>query len=281
MKFLQSIASVLVLGTAVVSAGTQFYTPDSNVQEISASKFDKVVKKTNYTSIVEFYAPWCGYCQKLAPTYRKVAKSLSNYAVNVVAVNCDENRELCASYQIEGYPTLMVFRPAKFDKHSKSTRNEPALETYLQKRDAKSIHDFVVGRIKNYVKRLPAPDTTDYTKWLSLDKKDDKFVLISKAKAPSPMLKTLAIDFLALARFGHNPSKSDTVTINEIEYTLPVFVHYKNDDATVFDGKLNDRIAISKWITSISGAKPAEGPLAKKSKKSTKSKKAKPARDEL
>lgn len=279
MKLLLTLAVAIGATVAYGHGGAAFYPPGTGVQDIHGSMFDKIVKQSNYTSIVEFYAPWCGYCQKLAPTYRKLAKSLTNYAVNVVSVNCDDNRQLCAKYQIEGYPTLMVFRPPKYDKQLKSAMNEPALETYQQKRDAKSIHNYVVGRIKNYVKRLPAPDTKEFAHWISLDDKGDKLVLISKAKIPSPMLKTLAIDFLSSALFGHNPSKTDTVTINGENYELPLFIHYKNDSIKIYDGALSDRIAITKWISTVTGKLPTEGPLSRK--KNKKNKKSKKVHDEL
>jgi thioredoxin-like negative regulator of GroEL len=44
---------------------------------------------------VEFYAPWCGHCQQLAPKWKKVAASLKG-VVKVAAVNCDEHKSVCS-----------------------------------------------------------------------------------------------------------------------------------------------------------------------------------------
>lgn len=43
---------------------------------------------------VEFYAPWCGHCQQLAPKWKKVASSLKG-VVKVAAVNCEDHKQIC------------------------------------------------------------------------------------------------------------------------------------------------------------------------------------------
>lgn len=53
-----------------------FYGPGSDVIELTESNFDKLVIKGDEIWIVEFYAPWCGHCQSLAPEYKKAASRL-------------------------------------------------------------------------------------------------------------------------------------------------------------------------------------------------------------
>ncbi|WIA21255.1 hypothetical protein OEZ85_000490 [Tetradesmus obliquus] len=64
--------------------------------------------------LVEFYAPWCGHCQQLAPKWKKVAESLKAVA-KVAAVNCDDHKPICSARGVRGYPTIMALAP-----HSKS-----------------------------------------------------------------------------------------------------------------------------------------------------------------
>lgn len=62
--------------------------------------------------MIEFYAPWCGHCQKLSKTYEKVAKDLKGFA-KVAAVNCEDEKSkpLCQKYKIKGFPTIKIARP--------------------------------------------------------------------------------------------------------------------------------------------------------------------------
>ena len=111
---------IILLGLCAVLA-QNFYDASPHIIELTPKSFDKVVHRTNYTTVVEFYAPWCGYCKLLKNIMKKAAKNLDGI-VQVASVNCDlaKNKQLCAQYRVEGFPTLMVFRPPKVDLNKQS-----------------------------------------------------------------------------------------------------------------------------------------------------------------
>jgi protein disulfide-isomerase A1 len=94
------------------------------LQEDSSSSDVLVGTKENLTSIleqndyvlVEFYAPWCGHCKRLAPEYEKAATTLKGRVV-LVKVDATVENELAEKYDIQGYPTLIFFS----EKGKKST----------------------------------------------------------------------------------------------------------------------------------------------------------------
>jgi protein disulfide-isomerase A6 len=63
MKTLLSFVCCLIV--LVVVNG--FYEGDSKVTTLTEANFEELVLKSDKLWLVEFYAPWCGHCKKLAP----------------------------------------------------------------------------------------------------------------------------------------------------------------------------------------------------------------------
>lgn len=86
----------------------------SNVIELNNGNFDSVVYGDDITTLVKFYAPWCGHCKTLAPIYEKVADAFAkNDKVQIAHVNCDADDKLCKQFGLTGFPTLKLFAKDK------------------------------------------------------------------------------------------------------------------------------------------------------------------------
>lgn len=300
MRFLLVFA--LALASVVAQSG-DIYAKDPNVYELTPSNFDKVVYNSNYTTVVKFYAPWCGYCKQLEPIYHKLARFMqsgSKYAVQVATVNCDQdfNKPLCSKHKVQGFPTLMVFRPPKFQRGKvKKARHVP--EVYNGERSLAAMADFLTLRIKNYVKKFHGTGAP-LNKWLSASSDEGlyKVVVFTKLSSISLLLRTLAIDFLDSTVFAAVAAKDlkfpATVEVDgetvEVPLTeddeLPALLVYKPEEKQFvrYKGKkLTNKDKIEKWIVEQTGAHPTEGDLSKKGARNAKirgTKKA-PAKDEL
>lgn len=68
--------------------------------------FDRVLGPEPW--MVEFYAPWCGHCKKLAPQWSKAARILSG-KVRFGKVDATAEKVLATEYNIEGMPTILFF----------------------------------------------------------------------------------------------------------------------------------------------------------------------------
>lgn len=92
---------------AIVSPTLAMY-DNGDVVELTDSNFDRLVIRSDEVWVVEFYAPWCGHCQSLAPEYKKLASALKGI-VKVGALNADEHKSTGAQYGVRGFPTIKVF----------------------------------------------------------------------------------------------------------------------------------------------------------------------------
>lgn len=60
-------------------------------------------------TLVDFWAPWCGPCQMLAPVIEEIKAELSG-KINVQKVNVDEENDLANQYGISSIPAVLIFK---------------------------------------------------------------------------------------------------------------------------------------------------------------------------
>jgi len=105
----------------------------SAVTILDDSNFDKIVMDPTKDVLVEFYAPWCGHCKRLAPDYEKVASAFENEKNVVVAnIDADEHKSIAEKYGVSGFPTLKWF-----------SKNNKQPQDYDQGRDVQTFIDFI------------------------------------------------------------------------------------------------------------------------------------------
>uniref|UniRef100_A0A915JGP5 Protein disulfide-isomerase A6 homolog n=1 Tax=Romanomermis culicivorax TaxID=13658 RepID=A0A915JGP5_ROMCU len=135
---------MLLLGitTVIVACGfsNALYEGDSSVIDLTANNFKHRVLDSDGIWIVEFYAPWCGHCQSLAPEYEKAAKALKGI-VNVGAVNMDEHQSVGAPYNVRGFPTIKIFGADK-----------TKAQDYNGQRTAQGIVDHALSELSSLVR---------------------------------------------------------------------------------------------------------------------------------
>jgi thioredoxin 1 len=62
--------------------------------------------------LVDFHATWCGPCKQMAPELQRFAKSNTG-KLRVIKIDIDKNQKAAQQYQIQGVPTLILFKEGK------------------------------------------------------------------------------------------------------------------------------------------------------------------------
>lgn len=82
---------------------------EQGVVHLTDQNFNSYISTKEGILFVKFYAPWCGHCKRLAPTWDQLAgRYHDNNMVEVVKVDCTAEKATCQRYEVKGYPTLLL-----------------------------------------------------------------------------------------------------------------------------------------------------------------------------
>ena len=134
-------STCLFVGTSLLAGMTQaLYKFPGDVIELTAANFQKeVINDKDSLWLVEFYAPWCGHCKQLAPSWELAAKHLKG-VVKVGAVDMDAHPSVGQPYDVKGFPTIKFFG---------NDKKKPI--DYNSGRDADSIRKFALDKVVSEV----------------------------------------------------------------------------------------------------------------------------------
>lgn len=104
------LATLLILGVVPLSA-----------QELSPPEYNGV--------LLDFTAPWCSWCQKVAP----IVHQMERQGLPVRSVDTDQNRELATRFKITGLPCFVLIVDGKEVQRASGYQSEQALREMVSR----------------------------------------------------------------------------------------------------------------------------------------------------
>jgi thioredoxin 1 len=102
----------------------------AHVPDITDSQFETEVLQSDQTVLVDFWAPWCGPCRLIAPLMDWAAQTYGD-RLKVLKLEVDPNPETVSRYQVQGIPTLILFRAGEIIARTEGALNKDRLKDLL------------------------------------------------------------------------------------------------------------------------------------------------------
>lgn len=127
---------IIALAIASIAADKNKWGVEHTDQVCTLTKdnFDNFIQTNKYV-FVKFYAPWCGHCKSMAPSYAQLAKRMNarEDGIPIGEVDATVEADLAEKFGVEGYPSLKFFvdgQPIDYN----GEREGDAIEMYINKK---------------------------------------------------------------------------------------------------------------------------------------------------
>ena len=94
--------------------------------------YEKSVNESEKPVLVEFWAPWCVYCRRIAPAYDKIAEQYADKLV-VGKINVDDVPEAAQKEKIEAIPALLLYKGGEVVDSIVAPDSKARIEEFIEK----------------------------------------------------------------------------------------------------------------------------------------------------
>ena len=101
------------------------------IKTITKENFNTEIIKAERPVLVEFWAPWCGYCKRLTSVLDRLSEKLSN-EISVGKINVDDEPELEQQFNVSIVPTFYLFKNGKPGEKLVAPSSQALIEKWIK-----------------------------------------------------------------------------------------------------------------------------------------------------
>ncbi|MFH1202046.1 MAG: thioredoxin [Candidatus Omnitrophota bacterium] len=98
---------------------------------LSEKNFQKEVIESKLPVLVDFWATWCGPCQKLSPIIEELAREYHG-KIKIGELDVGQDSNIASKYTIMSVPTILFFKQGKIEEQVVGAVNKSQLEAKIK-----------------------------------------------------------------------------------------------------------------------------------------------------
>lgn len=99
---------------------------------VTMESFDQIILNDQRLIIADFWAPWCGPCRSMAPSFEEAARSFPLKA-QFIKINTEELQQLGARFAIRSIPTVIAFKNNRIIDQFSGALSSPQIIAWVKK----------------------------------------------------------------------------------------------------------------------------------------------------
>ena len=102
------------------------------IRNLNEQQFQQAIASGDVV-LVDFWAPWCGYCRRIEPAYDKIAQQYGDRMI-VAKVNIDEQAALADRERIEVIPALVLYRDGQALGNIVAPQSKAVIDAFIREK---------------------------------------------------------------------------------------------------------------------------------------------------